>query len=143
MKKLAMTEAEQTIRLNTFTMKELLTLHTRLSQMVEGFSKSSSPIANARVATKARRLNQIKRRIVELEGGAKIEAASPVIDEKMVEVKREIARLMRDRREATQLVNYTRERIGDRFHTEEKLRKFESQVEAIDAKIAAIRSEVR
>ena len=138
---LSMTEVEQSIRLNTLTMKELITLRKRLAGMVERYTNTDGGITT-RVITKARRLDQINRRIAQLEGGAVIEETAPVIDEKFVEMKREINRLMRDRREATQLVNYTRERLGDRFHTEESLRKFEAKVEAIDAKLAAIRGEV-
>lgn len=140
-----MTEAEQSIRLNTFSMKELLLLRKRLAGMVERYSKSTSRTVNLRGVTKARRLAQINRRIAELEAGAVVEENAPVVDEKLVEVKREINRLMRARREAQLYVEYSRKRLadGDRFNTEERVRLFESKVEEIDAKLAAIRGEVR
>ena len=141
-KGLSMTETEQAIRLHTFSMKELLTLRKRLSGMVERYSASESSLVRKRGITKARRLDQINRRIAQLESGSVVEEVAPVVDEKAVEKKREINRLVRERREAMLYVNFDRARQGTGRHTAESLRRFEEKVEAIDAKLAIARGEV-
>jgi hypothetical protein len=137
-----MTESEQTIRLHTFSMKELLTLRKRLAGMVERYSASTSSTVRKRGITKARRLDQINRRIAQLESGSVVEEVAPVVDEKAVEKKREINRLVRERREAMLYVEFDRARQGDRFHTPESLQRFQDRVDAIDAKLAIARGEV-
>ena len=141
-KPLAMTESEQAIRLHTFSMKELLTLRKRLAGMVERYSASTSSLVRKRGITKARRLDQINRRIAQLESGSVVEEVAPVVDEKAVEKKREINRLVRERREAMLYVEFDRARQGDRFHTPESLQRFQDRVDAIDAKLAIARGEV-